>query len=126
MISDINELSYDENMRLQAFQKADEYVGIQSHLKTASEINEIALLLIDGKWIVQKLLRTRFRIYGTIELENNKLGVMTEPNVLFENDFRLSGWAVSEVTLKVCSLSKRTHLYSKIKLLFRRIKLIKI
>ena len=75
MISDINELSYEENMRLQAFQKADEYVGIQSYLKTASEINELALLLIDGKWIVQKLLRTRYRIYGTIQLKMIKSGL---------------------------------------------------
>ena len=40
MNSDINDLSYDENMRLQAFRKAEEYYGIQCYLKTASEINE--------------------------------------------------------------------------------------
>ena len=109
MRSYINKLSFDENMRLQAYQKAEEYFGIQSHLKTKSEINEHALLLIDGEWIVQKLLQSRFRIYGTIALKNNKLGVLSKPHILYADNFGLSGWAVSEVTYKVLIISSQPY-----------------
>ena len=110
MRSNINKLSFDENMRLQAYQKAEEYFGIQSHLKTKSEINEHALLLIDGEWIVQKLLRSRFRIYGTIALKDSKLGVLSEPHIPYADNFRLSGWAVCEVTFKVLLISSQPYL----------------
>ena len=109
MRSNINKLSFDENMRLQAYQKAEEYFGIQSHLKTKSEINEHALLLIDGEWIVQKLLQSRFRIYGTIALKDNKLGVLSEPHIPYADNSGLSGWAVSEVTYKVLIISSQPY-----------------
>lgn len=110
MRSNINKLSFDENMRLQAYHKAEEYFGIQSYLKTKSEINENALLLIDGEWIVQKLLRSRFRVYGTIELRDNKLGVLSEPHISYADNFRLSGWAVCEITFKVLLISSQPYL----------------
>ena len=112
MRSNINKLSFDENMRLQAYQKAEEYFGIQSHLKTKSEVNEQALLLIDGEWIVQKLLRSRFLIvllYGTIALSDDKLGVLSEPHISYADNFRLSGWAVCEVTFKVFLLTSHPY-----------------
>jgi len=105
MRSNINKLSFEENMRLQAYQKAEEYFGIQGHLKSKSEINEHALLLIDGEWIVQKLLRSRFRIHGTIALSDNKFWVLSEPHIPYADNFRLSGWAVCEVTFKVLLIS---------------------
>ena len=88
-------------IRLQAYRKAEEYFGIQRYLKRNGLVNKDVVLLKNNKWVVQKLLRpnARFRIYGTIELKNKKLGVITGPEV--KNSLGHGGWHVREVKLKV-------------------------